>query len=551
MARRRGERQPNALVAAASRIDLANPRVAERQAAKRETWQAEAWAYFDEVPELKEAIRYRGNQLAKLRLFVAVENPDDPKGDPVPAENPASGVPAAVATVAAAELARLHGEYGGQGAILAELDMNHEVAGECYLVGIGEHDKTETVRGVTVTSTVPEDWQIRSISEVIAREGQYIVLDRPGEMDGTTLNPDRDTIMRLWLRHPQWSSMPDSPMRGLLGECRTLQVLSQQVLAQAMRSVSAGFFAVPNELSFGPDDPTRAESENEPDRDPLSQALNDVLVRPIDNPSDPSTVQPGILRGAGEFLKPDMLRHIKFYDPTLDTVLEDKIEARVQRIARGLNLPVEKIMGHQQTTFANAAQVDEDEFNDYLRPSADSAVDALTFAFLIPQLRDVGVPEEWTDGSLFVWYDATELISQPDKEANADAAFDRFAISYAAYRAAKGFGDDDAPDVEELLTRAGLRRGTLSNELTQALLEMLGTDIEVEAAPESPVGELPPAPEDQPVDQQDTAAARSELLKMLAEVFHVEPPAASPQPRQVIETTAVLAAAGPNYGRQL
>ena len=113
MARRATPSQPNALVAAAKAIDLSNRRLAQRQATPPEKWQKEAWAYFYEVPELGESLTYRADQLAKLRLFVAIENPNDPKGDPIPVVDPDSGVPPAVAEAAAAELARLRGEFGG------------------------------------------------------------------------------------------------------------------------------------------------------------------------------------------------------------------------------------------------------------------------------------------------------------------------------------------------------------------------------------------------------------------------------------------------------
>lgn len=563
MAGRRGRNdQPQVLVAAASRINLVEPKLAQAQAAKRPKWQAEAWAYFDEVPELKEAVRYRGNQLSKLRLFVAVEDPENPRGEPVRATDEASGVPPAVAQAAEDELARLKGEYGGHGEILRELDMNLEIAGECYLVGVAEHTVPERqADGSTIDVTVAEDWQIRSVSEVRVEDGVYKVLADPGDQNPRVLIKGTDDIMRIWQRHPQWSSMPDCAMRGLLGECRTLQVLSQQVLAQAMRAVSAGLFTVPTELSGGPAVPTEPTEDGAEHGqvDPLDQALNDVLVKPIDNPSDPSTVQPGILRGESQYLHPNFLRRITFYDPDMDTVLEAKIEARVQRIARGLNLPVEKVMGHQQTTFANAAQVDEDEFNDYLRPSADLGVDALTSAFARPQWRaNPGVGGEWAD-RLFVWYDASDLIAQPDTEQNADRALELQAISVAAYREAKGYSEDAAPDELELLIRSGLRRGILTADLTLALLELLGINIEVDQP-----AEVVPADGDEPTsgppeDGEPDADARAALLQLLVATAKRGSARAGAPGGPAVPTTAVevprpraiTAAAPPDYGRQL
>jgi len=553
---RRGEqhKQPNALVAAATAIQLAEPKVAARQAAKRQEWQGESWGYFDEVPEIKESIRYRGNQLGKLRLYVAVENPEDPEGAPIPVTDEASGVPPAVAEAAEAELWRLRSEVGGQAEILRELDMNLEVAGECYLVGWGAWTETITQRdGSTQELEHGENWEVRSVSEVDVKSGRYYIKDSPDQRQGKPLDPDRDTIIRIWTRHPQWSALPDSAMRGLLGDCKLLQAMQQQLQAHTWRGVSAGFFTVPNELSFGPADPTDPEGEGEDDAaDPLDAVLHQVLVDPIADPSAPSTVQPGVLRGPAEYLKPDVLRRIPFYDAEHVQGLETGITARVDRIARGLNLPVEKVMGHQNTTYANAAQVDEDEFNDYLRPSADTAVEALSFAFLTPQLREnPTVPPEWADGRLFVWYDPKGLIRQPDPAEKATEGWTLGLLSDDAWRAAHGYGDDAAPEPVDLLIRAGLRRGILTADLTLALLELLGVPIEVpepEAAP-APSGELPAAPPEDGEDGNEgdeavNAAARAALLELLA---GARTRRASPPPPIAL----AAAATGTDAGRQL
>lgn len=527
--RRKTDAGPNALVAAARGINLGNPAKASKEASRRQEWQAEAWSYFDEVPELKEAVRYRGNQVGKVRLYVAVADPDDPDGEPIPVDAEASRVPAQVAAQATAELARLRARSGGQSEIMRELDMNLEVAGECYLVGYGAW--TEQVRqrdGTLMPLDHPEDWAVKSISEVEVKNpggtnATYVVKAHPGDIEGKSLDPERDTIIRIWQRHPQWGQLPDSAVRGLLGECRTLQVLVQQVLAEANSRQSAGLITVPNTLSFGPPDSTVPEDgmDDDPD-DPFEQELLYALTAPIEDPSSAASVMPMVLRGPPEDLKPDVLRHIHLGRDTSES-LEKRIDARVARIARGLNLPVEKIMGHQETTYANAAQVDEDEYNDYLRPSVDTATDALTFAFLRPQLlENPAVPNEWAD-QLFITADPSQLIREPDTEANANDGFDRGAISWAAWRRAKGFSEEDAPEPVELLQVAGLRRGILTPEVTMALLQLLdGPPIDVEPLPQAPQGPSPDAPPP-PMPDAAVRAGLHDLLSALAEQGAADP----------------------------
>lgn len=560
---RRSRRQapaPNAsLTAAATKIELGNKGEAAGQGGKRQNWHAEAWGYFDEVPEIKEPVRYRGNQLGKVRLYVAVDNPNDPEGDPMPVSAQDSGVPPEVAAAAEAELARLRSLVGGRAEIMRMLDMNLEVAGECYLVGIGARTKSVEQRDGTVVEVVlPEDWTIRSVSEVANEQGVYKVKANPGDTKPRVLDPEQDTCIRIWTRHPQWADQPDSAMRGLLGECRALQVLTQQVLAHANRSLSAGFFTMPNELSFGPADPTQGTEDGADAGDELDTVMHAVLVEPISDPSSAASVQPGLLRGPAEYLQDKYLRRITFYDAELVAGIEARIEARIARIARGLNLPVEKIMGHQQTTYANAAQVDEDEYNDYLAPSVDTATDALTWAFLWPQLDEhPSVPPEWVD-RLYVAADPSDLIAEPDTEANADGAWDRNTISDSSYRKAKGFGDEDAPDPLELLIKAGLRRGILTADLTLALLNLLTEKGGLPAieVPE-PEGDEPPA--EGPPDPEAVArllqqlASDPEAVEALGQALGLGTPALGTgrEPPPFASRVAAADAPGNDYGRQL
>lgn len=534
---RRGELKPS-LTAAAAKLDLRAPKRAIAALGKRQDWQKEAWTYAREIPEIAEAMRYRANQLGKVRLYVAVANPDDPNGDPVPANDEASGVPPAVAQAADAELARLRSTIGGQAEIMRVLDRNLEAVGEAYLIGIGSRMvKVEQRDGSVQEVEEPENWMIRSISEVEVKGSgaatKVLVKGDPNDTKGNPLDPDQDTWIRIWTRDPEWANQPESPMRSLLGECRIVQVLSQQLLAYAYRSLSAGILLVSNEASQGPLAPYTPEGGGDP-VDPLEDLLYEVLSSPIENPSDSATVQPAILRAPKDAITPDVLRLLSFYDPALVAGVEERITARLVRIMRGMSLPVETIEGHAQTTFANAAQIAEDEWAKYYQPSAQMTTDALTYAFLRPQLRENPlVGQEWVD-ALFITSDPSDLIASPNTSETANDAWDRNAISNESYRKAKGFSEDDAPEPIELLYRAGLRRGILTADLTLALLNLLGVPIDVQ---------LPDAASGVDPGNVDPAAAAAQLLSMLAGYG-----ARGERARTI---PALSAAARTDYGRQL
>jgi hypothetical protein len=109
-----------------------------------------------------------------------------------------------------------------------------------------------------------------------------------------------------------------------------------------------------------------------------------------------------------------------------------------------VDLPVEIVTGHAQTTFSNAWQIDESTYKAHLEPKLTTLLDALTVCYLRPLLP--GTP-------LIVSGDVSELVSHPDRSVAAIQAFDRFEISGATLRDELGFADNDAPDDAELAAR--------------------------------------------------------------------------------------------------
>jgi hypothetical protein len=495
--RRQPAPRQRAIVAAATALPLRDSRKAAKQAGKRQAWQEDAWTFFDVIPEVKFSMLYLGNAMAKLRLFVGVL-PEDGKGDPAPIED-VEGF-ADVAAIANDELDRLRNSSGGLGEILRELDVNLEVVAECYLVGYGERPETVDATG-KVTPARSEDWEVRSIDEVVFEQGQTKVRSSPDER-GVPLDPEFDDAIRVYQRHPRWSNLADCNMRAALGDCEALLTLTAQQMAESRSRHNAGILAVPNELTNGAREVENPEDESG-QQDPLSKMLVDALVSPVDDPAAAGAVAPIILRGPGEQLGSDRLRWIDLGRKTGDD-LEKRIEQRTQRLARALNLPVEKVMGHQQTTYANAAQIDQDEFDDFHEPRATLIVNALTTAFLRPQLIARGLAPERLE-RVVVWFDPSDLIYQGDPAEVANDAWDRLLLSNDAYRARKGIAEDEAPDEEEQLARTGLRRGIFTADISRTLLEFLGVEVPVTPIPPATPVEVTADDGSTPADDESTS----------------------------------------------
>lgn len=527
---------PRALQAAA--IRLPKDRVGVRKSFRNPAeWQTDAWDYFDTSPPIKFGTWWAGNLLAKIELFPAVELPDgsvvavdaiDPdtiprneNGDPTgPGKRYSDGlIDETLAAAARAEWSRLHAEMGGQSELQRELGMNFDVAGECYLVGWAarEPDPGDPQLGRPPRDGVPETWEVRSISEVYEKDGVWHVRDTPGA-DGRAITED-DTIIRCYQRHPRWSALADCHMRAVLSDCRLLQVLTGQMYAEAMSRAAAGLLLMPKGMSMqrpAAPDPASGEGVGPDDGDeaketPFIDDFTDALTMPIADPADPNSVVPSIVEAEPENLKPEVFRHMHFGRDSGDK-LDERIVGRRDAIAQGLNMPVEVLLGHQQTTFANADQINEDEFVDFIEPRILLQCDVLTIGFLRPQLLDAdptsATPRFPADqvARVFVWYDASSLMDPPDLSAAADEALDRFAVSREGYRKMKRIPEEYAPDTEEIMKLLGLRRGILTAELTSALIKYTDPAFQPAVAEVDPGDGDEVVPDDEDGDAGVTAA---------------------------------------------
>lgn len=440
-------------------------------------WQRECLDYFDTTPELKYTGWWVGNAMSKVKLYAAVEGVDgeavaidsftlDENGEKVYA---APDVPDAVRDQAVAELARLRSESGSQGELLRESAMNVDHAGECWLVGWGPRDAVVDLRNPeNDRPATSEYWEIRSIDEVEFSGTNVFVIGEPGDKDKRKLDTDRDTIIRIWQRHPRWSKLSDSHVRGTITQLRTLQLLEGQIQAESMSRHNAGILLVKKGITWASASQADPEGQKD-DEDPFVAGLTEGITAPVADPGDPSSVVPNV--ALVDDIK-DAMAHIPIGRDT-GASLDARIDKRIDRLAGGLNVPKEVVLGHRSTTFSNADQISDDEFTDHLEPRVLMQCDALTFGFLRPQMIEAGGESAaWAD-RVFIWYDASALLDPPDQVEAANAAFRNFAIGFKPYRAALGFSEDDAPSVDEQLQMLGLMRGILTAELTQSLIQRI------------------------------------------------------------------------------
>lgn len=484
----------------ATRIQLGDKRLARIQAGKRQDWQPEAWEYFDDVGIVKQTLMFRANLMSRVRLFPAVRPLDDPEGAPIPVSDPQSGIPPAVAAQAQAEIQRIRGRSGGTAEVLRLLDLNTEVCGECFIVGVAPReeliDDIENPGGKVLVLHL-ESWSVRSVLEVeISGEGKYKVKDE----DDKTIELDErkgDVCVRIWQRHPGHAHRADCHMRAVLTDCESLVLLTNEVKAESKSRQGNGILAIPNTMSVTTpsrtepplvdDDDEALDDDDEFDDDPdvedepaaatIGEVLEEAIMEPIADPGSAWSVWPVIVIGPAEDI--DKIKHIQLHRES-SAVLEDRIVARKEAIAQGLNMPIEVAKGHANTTFSNAEQIDADILEKHIDPSCVMVVDMWTVGLLQPALIDSGIAPEYAE-RIIVWYDASSIKREHDPADSADKGVELDAISDEAWRRYKGFSEDDAPPPIDKLIRAILKQRSWDPGLVDAVVKALDPGLEVPA----------------------------------------------------------------------
>lgn len=467
--------QPRALTAAAVQVKLSDKGEAEAFKARRSSsvnqWQTEAWEYYDAIGEIKYAFTLVGSVASRVRLYAAyVENPAE---TPVSLEN-SDKVDPTLAEAAKRALARLDSAFGGQAGLLRDSALNLLVAGECYLVQMPER----------IGSGSPESWDIRSVDELkIDARGNYTILPRR-DINGTKpiVIPADAFVGRIWRAHPRYSDEPDSSIKGLLDLCGELLLLNRTFRATARSRLNAGAMYLPDGLSVsaGPesdyqfdDDVDITAPTPEEEEDEFEEQLIDAMTTPISDESSASAVVPLIIRGPAEL--GEKIKLFKF-ERSFDEALVSRADRVLERILQGLDVPKDVVTGLANVKYSNALQIDESLYKAHIEPLLLLISDALTVVYLRPYLISLGF-DPMEVNKLVIWYDPSAVSTRNDRATDADAGFDKMAVSFEAWRHAHGFSEADAPTPDEVALRLMFQKGMVTPELTEAMMKAFAPNI--------------------------------------------------------------------------
>lgn len=423
-----------AIIGDARPFDLSDKKEAERFRKRRDGWQKQAWDYFDSIGEIHFAFEFFANAVGKVNVFAAWKpTPDsDPiRIDPEDPDVVAAGL-ADVASIAIEAVGRVQSQMGGTPAVMSDLGMNLGIAGEGWVIAREIDGK--------------EDWTVYSGEQLIAPKtegGVWHARDEPNDKNGYPLENVVGS-WRFWRAHRRFRGLADSSMKSVLEPCEELLLLSRAIRSTAVsRLAGNGIVLFPDTLMTGTAELTGdSADENTENTDEFVEQWVKATIAPIEDPGSASAVVPFPMWGPKEDL--EAVRHLTF-DRELDSTQAGQRQELLGRIANGLDLPAQMILGLGDSNHWSAWLIDQQTFEQHIEPTVRLIVNSWTSAMLRPALDGIENGDK-----VFVWFSADDLVATPEEAKNANDAIKVGAIGYETYRRALGFTDDDAPSEEDL-----------------------------------------------------------------------------------------------------
>lgn len=480
---------PRILVSAATLVS----RSALVGIAKVKPWQQAAWEMYDEIGELHSAVGWLAHSLSRARLYAAdLPEGGAPEGDPAPTEN----------AQAIAALDELFGGAAGHPQMLSRFAIHLTVPGESYLIGLdldaadaGGDDQAPPQPtplgpdGAPAGDGPRRRWLVASTDEFETSNGKVTVRlpdsDRQVEVD-----LERSAVIRLWRPHARRAWDADSPTRACLPALRELVTTSARINADLeSRLAGAGLLVMPASATVArqgsADDGDNGGEQLVDDADYAT--LIEAMVTPISDRDSASAVVPILVRVDDSAV--DKVRHISFATP-LDGNVQGLREAAIKRLALGLDVPPEVLLGLTDANHWTGWQIEESAVKLSVEPLLTLIVNALTEQYLRPALRALGVANPERYG---IWYDVSELVLRPNRFEQAYKLWQDGLVGAAAVLREGGFAPEDVPNSTEAARHLLLElvRANVSPDVARPYLLALG--LPAPDALDGEVGDAAPA----------------------------------------------------------
>jgi hypothetical protein len=440
-------------------------------------WQKEAWRMVDLIGELRFAAHRFGAALSRCRVYIAEV---DEFGEP--------GKEATDEAVKAIDRALFGGPTQKVEAIRL-MGVQAYVAGESYIIA---EDRAQEDK---------DTWYVVTTDQIMVDGGAYVVRRPEEHGGGKRIISSSDLMLRSWNPHPRDTNQADSPTRSVLPILREIERLTMLTMSQIdSRLISAGLLLLPAGIDF-----PHAE-----DTDGGILGLMEMIL-------EAAQAQ---LTGAGDArgLVPIMaevpmgtggdIQHVRF-DTPLQGEIQTKLDHAIRRLALGLDIAPEELLGQGDANHWSAWAVDETSVKLFISPALARMCLALTTGYLRGALEAAGKdPDKYV-----YWYDAAPLAARPDQREDAFKLHELGVLSTKALLEACNFTEDDAPDTKELIRwrlwqLVKIQPALVYDPKFQELLEL--PKLEQQAPPAPPgmdPNALPPGEGDQAANDRGLPAA--------------------------------------------
>lgn len=427
-----GSMRRGSLTAASKKIEPKKSQPFGHRATTQVSWQQEAWAIYDQVGELRFAANLYANGLSRLILD--------------PCRKAANGQPPVrLSTLDPAKLTatdklvqQVLSDFTSEMS-LTEMQrlwgLNKFVVGEAILVGLPARGRRSRRK------LLDYEWKLYSKEDVQHKPGGLLLICGEEHDESNVL------LIRIWQPHPRRHNEADSPVRATLPILRELIGLTMHVSALIdSRLAGAGILLLPTSATvLGGTAP-----EDDTEEDPTVAALIESMVTPIKDRDSAASVVPLVLTAPDESV--DAIRHITFASP-LDAAAKDLRDEAIRRLALGLDMPPETLLGMGTSSHWNAWAVQEDTVRLHLVPGVKILADAIIKEFLHPVLLEAGVSEDEVEKYNFEIV-TDNLIARPNHFDEALELFKVDAITMEALIGAAGFDISDMPEQQQDFDRA-------------------------------------------------------------------------------------------------
>lgn len=472
---------PDSLVASAARIKP-NDDLWGTYRFTDETWQRECWRYFHSTPELHYAAEYMGSACSLVRIYVQEIAENNRPGDETTDEE----------ILALAD--NLLGGPNQKAEALNAIGGNLMIAGECFIIG-------RASRGDD-----PDSWKVVSTTELRRRGGQIWIDYGYGPEQ---LMTGRDIIIRLWTPDKERMRFADSPTRASMSVLWELEQLDEYERSQIdSRLAGAGAYFIPSQMSTG------SSTSEVNTADDLFNTFSEAARASRSGRNTAAGVVPIFVEIPGEFLKDMADRPVRF-ESELSEKLPAMKESAIRRLANGLSMPPEVLLGMGDATHWSAWHIEESFVTIQIKPLMNRICEGLTTAYLRPILKAMGKdPKRYQ-----LNFDTAPLTVRPNRLQDTLNLYERDIVGKEQVLIAGDYNpatdlvtqkESDQKFVREVV----LRDPTLF--VLPGVQEFLGIDIDTTIPmPEGTEGDLnapgappPPAPQ-RSIEQPDTGPPTS------------------------------------------